>query len=262
MIREFSFDKRNIVGLIGLAANVVEEAIQAEKDGANCLDVRCDELLNQHIDLLDVLPRIREHTNVPLIGTFRIITHECGKWCLVSTGSEAQRLAHYLAIIPYVDGVDIEYHARIRDEVARAAKEQGKFVIDSWSHWGFEKPQRIHQRIHDMTHENTDVLKMMYLVGKNEDFDRLVLHLCDYHKQYKKPLSLTGMGIRGRLSPYVLPFYGSCFTYGRVAGQNPTRGESTIKQIKTFFDHIKQENPNDVDAFAQLVRNYNFQHSN
>ncbi len=144
---------------------------------------------------------------LPVLLTARMFV-EGGHWI----SSEKQRLKLFSAMMPHVDGVDVEIRSRILLDVINAAHEQGRVVIAS-SH-NYEATPSMPELDGTFEHAKemgADYVKFAATPNNDYDYDRLIEVTGWYAND---GIIVVAMGDEyGPKSRSELPSYGSCLTY-------------------------------------------------
>lgn len=211
MIGRFDLgEKPAIVAVID--EDPAENAKAAKWLGADVLELRLDLLNFSGIeDAKKTIERIKVNTKLPCIATNRLQS-DGGKW----QGSEEERIALLMDMIPFVDAVDIELSSEdgLRRMVIGSAKEKGVTVIVS-AHDFDDTPSLddMKSTLHSAHEIGADIAKMAVMARTKQD----VLNLLQATHDMEKPVCTIAMGHIGRHSRIVAPCYGSCLTYGAIA---------------------------------------------
>jgi len=173
----------------------------------------------------------------PLIATVRAV-EEGGAAAL----DDAQRLAIFAAVLPLVDAIDIELHARVRDRVVALAKRHGKPVIVS--HHDFEampSDRDLAALADTAARHGADVVKLTAQANSAHDTQRLLDFL---RARHDRPTIAIAMGPHGVASRVFFPLLGSLITYGFV-GQPGAPGQLALPEI---YDELRRYSPAFADS--------------
>lgn len=173
----------------------------------------------------------------PVLATIRH-SREGGAW----SGSEAERLDLFSALLPHVDAVDVELAAdEIRDEVVRRAHAAGKTVVLS-SHDFSATPSLDALRlvVSAATHAGADLVKIATLANSDSDV-RVLAHLLLESRM--TPLVAIAMGDHGVKSRVFFPALGSRFTFAALdrstaPGQLPLT--KMVEEMRTFYPALDE----------------------
>ena len=207
-----------------------ENAKAAKWLGANVLELRLD-LLN-FSDLEEAkktIDRIKVNTSLPCIATNRLQS-DGGKW----EGTEEERIALLIDILPFVEAVDIELSADTeqRNKVIEAAKAAEVTVIVS-AHDFNETPSvdEMKKRLNNAHEAGADIAKLAVMAKSKQD----VLNVLQATTDMKRPVCTIAMGEVGKHSRIVAPCYGSRLTYGAIA-QAVAPGQIKIHELKSALE--------------------------
>jgi 3-dehydroquinate dehydratase-1 len=144
---------------------------------------------------------------VPLVATVRSRA-EGGRAAL----SDDRRRALYEAVLPFVDAVDVELRAPIRDAIVGLAHRAGKVALVSFHDFARTPPDSELQSIlAEAACAGADVVKVATNVAGGADLERLLRLLIDH---VAPPRIVIGMGPHGAASRVLFPLFGSRITYG------------------------------------------------
>ena len=202
----------------GVDRATIEQALTA---GADLIELRIDQFSDTAPD--HVRRELQQLTGLPRLGTIRS-AQEGGSW----TGSEAERLALFEAILPNVEAVDIEFSSKeISHEVVRQAKGLGKTVIGSFH--DFEKtprPNAFPGLMRQAEELDVDIVKIAAHCANQADLRLLAQVLLDHTD---KNLIVLGMGPIGAPSRVLFPALGSLLTY-TFLGAPTAPGQFSLEQ--------------------------------
>jgi 3-dehydroquinate dehydratase-1 len=207
MEKQIHLQRSNLVGVIHTAGGYA----QAGNPGLDAVEVR--------VDALPRLPSVQQIAalSVPAILTVRHLD-EGG----VRPISDAERVAHYLALLPAAAAVDIEARsARRLRKVLEAARHEKKALIFSFHDFeatpSLAKLRRISARAR---RAGATIVKIAAKTETPAEVARLLVLL----EEASEPLAVMGMGELGRASRLLFAKAGSALNYGwldrpQVAGQ-------------------------------------------
>jgi 3-dehydroquinate dehydratase-1 len=209
-IGKFDLDRKAaIVAAIG--DDPVETARTAKELGADILEIRIDLLgIRDLKDARQVIENVRSSTNLPCIVTNRS-QNEGGRWA----GSEEDRIALLLGVMPFVDAVDIELSTddMMLDLLIAKARTSERTVIISSHDFAATPTVSEMKKILDRSFKlGADIAKLAVMPNSRQD----VLDLLKVTLDSRAPVCTISMGDMGKHSRIVAPFYGSVLTYGSV----------------------------------------------
>ena len=184
-------------------AAIVDEFIQVEKllplkSRVDLLEMRID-CYQQPIDrVVAYLDEVRTKTAFPMIGTVRENDY-----------TKADRPTIFKAIMPFVDGIDIELGTPINDEVIAHAA--GKTVIVS-EHDFEATPNEagLGSMVERALKQGAHIVKIATMANSRDD----VVRLLQFIHSRQEPMVAIAMGTLGALSRVIAPLFGSLYTYG------------------------------------------------
>lgn len=207
-----------------------EDAKAANWLGANLLELRLDLLNLSDLDeMKKIIERIKLNTKLPCIATNRLQS-DGGKW----EGSEDERIALLIDILPFFEAVDIELSAdeEQRSNVVNAAKAASVTVIVSAHDFDSTPSVDEMKNILNQAHEaGADIAKLAVMAHTKQD----VLDLLQATNDMEKPVCTIAMGEIGKHSRIVAPCYGSLLTYGVIA-KAVAPGHIKIHELKSAME--------------------------
>lgn len=228
-IGNFDLDKRPAIVSV-IDDDPAENAKAAKWLGANVLELRLDLLNFSDLDeAKKTIERIKVNTNLPCIATNRLQS-DGGKW----EGSEDERIAFLIDILPFVEAVDIELSvgADQRNKVIEAAKAAEVTVIVSAHDFNETPTVEEMKKILKSAHEaGGDIAKLAVMAKSKQD----VLDVLQATADMEKPVCTIAMGEVGKHSRIVAPCYGSRLTYGAIA-QAVAPGQIKIHELKSALE--------------------------
>ncbi len=228
-IGNFDLDKRPAIVSV-IDDDPAENAKAAKWLGANVLELRLDLLNFSDLDeAKKTIERIKVNTNLPCIATNRLQS-DGGKW----EGSEHDRIAFLIDILPFVEAVDIELSvgADQRNKVIEAAKAAEVTVIVSAHDFNETPTVEEMKKILKSAHEaGGDIAKLAVMAKSKQD----VLDVLQATADMEKPVCTIAMGEVGKHSRIVAPCYGSRLTYGAIA-QAVAPGQIKIHELKSALE--------------------------
>jgi 3-dehydroquinate dehydratase-1 len=198
-----------------------DELSQARAEGLDVFELRIDRYAIKTVE--HVLQQVKRFVDVPTIATIRTRS-EGGEW----DGPDDDRLALFEAIIPFVDGIDIELASTdIASRVVETAKTHGKVVIVS--NHNFETTPSAHELL-DMARQakalGADFVKLSAMANSSVDVRTLASFTID---NAKLGLIVIAMGALGTSSRVFFPALGSRLTYA-YGNAHPVSGQLTFQQ--------------------------------
>lgn len=169
----------------------------------------------------------------PLLGTVRWQA-EGGAGAL----DDADRRALYVALAPLVDGLDVELHSPLCDEIVALARRHGRLAVVSAHYFDATPPDAQLQALLADGARRGDVVKIATTVGDAADLARLV----DLLRHPGPPRIVIGMGAEGAASRVFFPLLGSLLTYS-FAGAPTAPGQIGLGPL---YEALRQYSP----AFA------------
>ncbi|QLC49069.1 type I 3-dehydroquinate dehydratase [Methanolobus zinderi] len=228
-IGNFDLDKRPAIVAV-IDDDPAENAKAAKWLGANVLELRLDLLNFSDLDeAKKTIERIKVNTSLPCIATNRLQA-DGGKW----EGSEDERIAFLIDILPFVEAVDIELSAGAdqRNKVIEAAKAAEVTVIVSAHDFNETPTVEEMKKILKSAHEaGGDIAKLAVMAKSKQD----VLDVLQATADMEKPVCTIAMGEVGKHSRIVAPCYGSRLTYGAIA-QAVAPGQIKIHELKSALE--------------------------
>ncbi|MBN2111397.1 MAG: type I 3-dehydroquinate dehydratase [Methanosarcinaceae archaeon] len=228
-IGAFDLDKRPAIVSV-IDDDPAENAKAAKWLGADVLELRLDLINFPDLDeARKTIERIRVNTGLPCIATNRLQS-DGGRW----EGSEEDRIAVLIDILPFVEAIDIELSADAsqRSKVIEAAKAAGATVIVSAHDFNatpsVEEMKRILSRAHEA---GADIAKLAVMAKTKQD----VLNVLQATADMEKPVCTIAMGEPGKHSRIVAPCYGSVLTYGAIA-KAVAPGQIRIHELKAALE--------------------------
>lgn len=214
-----------------------DDLLGARRDGLDIAELRIDRYSS--FDPAHVVGHVKRFAMFPTIATIRS-QHEGGDW----VGSEGDRLALFRAVLPDVDGIDIELSStEIRSDVIREAAALGKVVIVS-TH-DFDHTPTAGELLSMATEAKSlgaDLVKVAAMAHSMDDLRTLAdftLHNAD------QGLIVIGMGGHGSMSRAFFPALGSRLTYAMAPAGPPVPGqlsfEATFDHLQRFYPAFKEK---------------------
>ncbi|GMU91711.1 MAG: 3-dehydroquinate dehydratase [Candidatus Hydrogenedentota bacterium] len=204
----------------------IREAIQS---GADIAELRIDEF--KDLAAAHVMEQTRRYDPLPVLATIRSAA-EGGAW----RGAEQERLSLFEAVIPLVDGVDIELSSvAIRDRVVRAAGDSGKCVIISYHNFERRPSTATLQDIARQAKEAAaDIVKIAVMCHSMDDARALARFTLDHSDM---GVVVIGMGSAGTITRLLFPALGSLFTFA-AHGQETAPGQLPLAEMACLFRAI------------------------
>jgi 3-dehydroquinate dehydratase-1 len=231
MVKIGNYDLAKRPAIVSVVSEDPVESAKAGKWlGADILELRLDMLEFSNLDeLKKIIERIKLNTKLPCIATNRLQS-DGGKW----EGSEDERIALLVNILPFVEAVDIELSADAnqRNKIVEAAKAANVTIIVS-AH-DFETTPAIEEMKNMLckAHEaGADIAKLAVMAHTKQD----VLDLLQATSDTEKPVCTIAMGDIGKHSRIVAPCYGSLMTYGTIS-KAVAPGQIKIHELKSAME--------------------------
>ncbi len=203
----------------------------AKFDGLDIAELRIDRY--ESVEPLYVLDHVTRFAALPTIATIRTKT-EGGAW----EGPEADRLELFRAVLPHVDGVDIELSAAgILTELVDEAHAIDKVVVIS-NHNFDETPSLV--ELEDMANRakaaGADYVKISTMASAQRDVDTLATFTL---RNAELGVIVIAMGTYGPISRVFFPALGSRMTYAHAGGHPPVPGQlefqDTFDMLRRFY---------------------------
>ncbi|MDI6888672.1 MAG: type I 3-dehydroquinate dehydratase [Methanocellales archaeon] len=210
-----------IVGVV----STIDEVINAERAGADLLEIRID-LLDRTENVDQFFKDVHLSSPLPVIATNRW-SKEGGSF----TGSEEERISMLLSAMEHSDAVDIELRAAERNVVTEGAKKQGMPSIISYHDFDKTPPKEQMMRMLEEARGAGDIPKLAVMANSLGD----VLKLLEVTLLAQKPLCTIAMGALGVHSRIIAPLYGSALTYGH-AGRAKAPGQLSVSELRNTLD--------------------------
>jgi 3-dehydroquinate dehydratase-1 len=218
-----------VVVSLGDPRSVLSDARRAARDGADILELRGDAFSPDELTpgaLGPVCRRVRAAGKRPLLLTLRS-AREGGGW--PASLSEKHRAALMTALLPRVDGVDVELSSpRTAAAVVRAARRKKKWVIlSSHDFSGVPSPRRLAALARRARRWGGDFLKIAVTPRDR----RAAEEFMDRASRLPFPQKiLIAMGRAGRFSRVEGFRWDSLLTYGYV-GRPTAPGQVSVKAL-------------------------------
>jgi 3-dehydroquinate dehydratase-1 len=209
--------------------------------GIDLLELRVDRMAVAELGVVAQQAQALRRHALPMIGTVRAQA-EGGQQAL----SDAQRLALFEALMPWVDAVDIELQAApIRLRVVALARQHRRAVIVS-CHLMSATPARedLDRLWRESLEAGADIVKIAAWAQQPEDVWRLL----DFTRAHRdRPIVTMAMGPIGTISRLVAPLAGSVLAY---TSPSPTLGQlppaeliQGLRRCYPAFDHAHPARP-------------------
>lgn len=220
-VGDVDLSEPRIVGVV----STIDEVINAEKAGADLLEVRLDSLKKTK-DVKQLFRDVRISSSLPVIVTNRW-SKEGGSF----TGSEQERISMLSSAMEHFDAVDIELKAAGRDVVVEKAKNQGIPLIISYHDFNKTPSKEQMMRMLEEARSAGDLPKLAVMANSLGD----VLQLLEVTLRAQKPLCTIAMGALGIHSRIIAPLYGSALTYGHT-GKAKAPGQLSVSELRGALD--------------------------
>jgi 3-dehydroquinate dehydratase-1 len=209
---------------------VAAEEVQAlRRRGLDVAELRVDRF--RAVEPEHVLAQLGRFEGLPTLATVRLGS-EGGAW----TRPEPERLALFRALVPHVDGVDVELAAgATAAEVVAAARAAGRLAIVS--HHDFARTPEADELARVLARGRAlgaDVVKIATAVRGVADLRSLVRLAIDHPEA---PLVLIGMGEAGVVSRFVFAALGSLLTYAH-AGEATAPGQLPFDETQALLRRL------------------------
>ena len=206
----------------------IEEARQA---GVALAELRIDLFADQTPEaVVETAQRLR---GLPLLATIRM-AEEGGGW----RGGEAARLALFKAVLPYVDGIDVE----LRATETLAALQQPLLLTGTTlvvSHHDFSatpSAEELADIARRAVEAGADIVKVAATIVEEDDLNTLAGLLTS---RPAPNLVVIGMGERGLVTRMLFPALGSLFTFAgkgeRASAPGQLSYERTLSLLSTLY---------------------------
>lgn len=203
---------------------------KAVRDGADLVELRLDTFRKRNpAALVKTLRAFRGGGGdgggggVPLVLTIRSKA-EGGRY----TVKDSERLELFNALMPFVDGVDIELGSgKILKHVVSSAKRHKKKVIISYHNFkGTPPPATLRSTIERARRVGADIVKIAARAKTGAELKRLAGLLLR-----SNDLVVIAMGGYGTVSRVFFPVLGSLITYGSIT-RSAAPGQLPVRDIK------------------------------
>jgi 3-dehydroquinate dehydratase-1 len=198
---------------------------KAVREGADLVELRLDTLRKRDpASIVKTLGLFRSEGAVPLVLTVRSKA-EGGRY----TVKDPERLELFNALIPYVDGVDIELGSRkILPHVVKTAKRFKKRVIVSYHNFKKSpRPETLRTTVKRARRSGADIVKIAVRAKNRDELKRLAGLLLE-----GSDMIVIATGNYGTVSRVFFPILGSLITYGSVTRRSAP-GQLPVRDIKT-----------------------------
>lgn len=196
------------------------------KAGMDVAELRID--LFSSRDESRVIREARKFKGVPTIATIRSQA-EGGKW----RGTDAERLALFLAVLPHVDALDVEWSSRaLVEPLVREARRRKKAVIISFH--DFKKtpdPAFLLKLARSAKAAGADAVKIAAMARTRKDMRSLAQFTFQHAALGLITLS---MGKEGAISRLFFPGLGSLLTFAH-AGRRTAPGQMDLATTAACF---------------------------
>lgn len=216
----------------------VRDAAQAEKDGADMLELRID-LLNDEERDVERLKEFCSKLHLPLIVTNRR-SAEGGSF----TGTEEERIALLVRVLDslHVDLVDIELFSPPpwRNMLVERAQALDIPTIISFHEFGGMPRRAELLTIVTSMYEAGGSIAKVAVTPQSASDALLLLQLTHEIAGEGKLFAAIGMGPLGRHLRVVAPLYGSALTYGFIEGEEAVApGQLSVKDLRSMLDRLR-----------------------
>ncbi|GAB3661846.1 type I 3-dehydroquinate dehydratase [Actinocorallia lasiicapitis] len=214
--------------------NAAENAARARAEGVDVAELRIDQYGSA--EPAYVLDAVREFAGLTTLATIRSAA-EGGAW----TGGELERAELFEAILPLVDGVDVELSATsIVDRVIASAHAVGRPVVVSFHDFTATPGTADLQKIVDeAVAKGADCVKVSAMAHSTQDVRRLAGLLLD---NPSTDLIVIAMGAHGAVSRVFFPLIGSRLTYS-FFGEPMAPGQLPYGEVAELLARFSPEPP-------------------
>jgi 3-dehydroquinate dehydratase-1 len=215
----------------------LEEIVRAGDQGLDLLEARVDYFSSY--DAGYVLDRISQiPVELPVVATIRS-RQEGGKW----RGSESERLSLFCALVPQVDGIDIELSSsEILAKVAEMGKKAQKTLIISFHDFHTTPSLEIlASHVDNAKKQGADIAKIATTSLSIKDTQTLASLTI---AKARENLIVLGMGPEGLKTRLLLPALGSLMTFAyidRPTAQGQLSVQATLELIKLLYRAYSRE---------------------
>jgi 3-dehydroquinate dehydratase-1 len=195
----------------------------AREAGVQMAELRID--LFARRDPAYVAAQIGRLTGLPTLATVRMAA-EGGAW----TGSEDERISLYEAVLPLVDGIDIELQAtQVLEIVGPLASVNAKLLV--LSHHDFEGTppyETLANIARRAVAAGADIVKIAAQINQDADIAVLARLL---EERPAPNLVVIGMGERGLPTRLMFPHEGSLFTFAAQGDRVSAPGQIAYQRL-------------------------------
>lgn len=211
------------------------ELARARADGLDVFELRIDRYASH--DLATVRAEVQRFADVPTIATIRT-ADEGGLW----SGTDADRVALFEEVIPFVDAIDIELASEtILPTVVATAKAHAKAVIISNHNFEYtpaaDELATMARRAKVL---GADFVKLSTMARSTDDIRTLAAFTIE---NANLGLIVIAMGGHGTASRVFFPALGSRLTYA-YTGAHPVSGQltfdETFAQLRLFYPEFNE----------------------
>ena len=194
----------------------IEKIVEYKNRGVALFEIRFDLLDEPFEKAFEYAKKIKEKTDLPLIGTIRKTEYNSGL-----------RVGFFEKILTVVDAVDIEIEAEIAKDVADLSDRLGKVLIVS-EHDFKKMPDKngLDRIVSDSLEIGADVVK----IAATSKSLKETASLLDYTYNADIPMVSIAMGDFGKISRMGAMFFGSLYTYTFVS-KSVAPGQINLDEI-------------------------------
>lgn len=210
---------------------------KSKTEGVDILELRIDLLRNTEKDYIIKIIKSIMGKGLPIIATIR----RKGEGERKDIPDE-ERLKLFNAVIPLVDGIDIELESKsILKEVIQKARDYKKTTIISYHDLKETPPDiKLENIIEKASKIGGDIIKIAAFTKSREDVIRLMKITLKYKS---KNIITISMGGKGVISRVFFPFIGSLLTYGCInvpsaPGQLPIN--ILVEELRRFYPEFNE----------------------
>ncbi|MEI7931805.1 MAG: type I 3-dehydroquinate dehydratase [Alphaproteobacteria bacterium] len=214
---------RPLVAVSFTDADGRDEVAEARHAGVAIAELRIDLFARLTPDY--VVRQAERLAGLPMLATIRLAS-EGGAW----SGDEAARITLFRAVLPHVDGIDIELQSS--DAIAAlqpAIREAGKLLVISHHDLRSTPPYDVLAAICVRAAEaGADIIKIAAMVHSEQDIASLARLLVELPA---RNLVVIGMGEKGLATRIAFPAKGSLFTFAAKGDRVSAPGQIAYPEM-------------------------------
>jgi 3-dehydroquinate dehydratase-1 len=214
---------RPLVAVSFTDADAREEVTDARHAGVAIAELRIDLFARLTPDY--VVRQAERLAGLPTLATIRLGS-EGGAWA----GDEASRVALFKAVLPYVDGLDIELQAaETLAALQPMVREAGKLLVVSHHDLRSTPPYDVLAAVcMQAAGAGADVVKIATMVRDDHDIATLARLLVELPA---RNLVVIGMGEKGLATRIAFPGKGSLFTFAAKGERSSAAGQIPYQEM-------------------------------